>query len=204
MRRMHRTIGSLAGLMLTAGATLASIPPAGAATSAPMDFPASPSKGTLVNAQSGKCLAPSANGNPSASGDVIVQRTCDGSTVQEWLLQPLGTKTFIPGWSFVVQHTGYHIVNAQTGLCLDDQNGISSDGATVQEWTCNTTSTTMQWGSWGLVDGNYIVNLRATNNNDTLTGMGVSGGSFADEALVQLFAIPANIPPQQEWQFDQS
>jgi Ricin-type beta-trefoil lectin domain-like len=53
----------------------------------------------------------------------------------------------------------YRIMNWRTYLlrsdqCLDDRDGNPANDAPVQQWACNTTSTTMQWkmeqiGNWG-------------------------------------------------------
>lgn len=200
MPKTHRVLLSLAGLMLTAGATLGAIPPAGAATSAPLDFPTSPNaKGILVNVKSGMCLTPLA-------GDTIVQQTCNGSTVQEWLLQPQGTLTFISdGPFFSISHPGFHIVDAQTGQCLDDQNGVSSNGANVQVTNCVSNATDMQWGSFAADStSNYVANVHASLVANELVTLEVSGASLENDALVQLFDLTTDNLPQQEWVFKQT
>ena len=202
MRRMHRVIVSTAGLVLAAGTALGTGSPAGAATAAAMDFPTQFSEGFLVNVNSGKCLQPSWD-DPFSNGDIVVQATCDGTVSQAWELVPLGTKTFIPGTFFHVTHPGYQIKSAATGLCLDDRDGVSSDGATVQEWACNTTSTTMQWGGFLSSDGsNLVANVRASNNRGSLITLEIPAGSRADQTPVLLFADTAqNPPPAQEFQY---
>ena len=142
MRKLHRTALTLAGLALAAGTALSAAPPIGATTTALMDFPTGFSEGTFVNVNSGKCLVPDQS-NFFGDGDLVVQRTCNDTVGQTWEAIPLGLKTF---WDYGGgTHYAYRIVNAGSGLCLDDRDGVTSDGATVQEWTCNTTSTTMQW-----------------------------------------------------------
>jgi hypothetical protein len=205
MRKLHRAVFSLAGFVLAAGTALIAVPPAGAAIAvAPMDFPSQFSEGFIVNVHSGKCLEPS-NDDFFGNGDLVVQRPCDGTVAQAWELVPIGTKRFIPGTFFHVDHPGYRIVNAASGLCLDDRDGVSSDGAAVQEWTCNTTSTTMQWGGFNDVNGNNLIaNVRASNNRDDLITLEVASGSTANEVPVQLFAEDASPPPAaQEWTYNQ-
>jgi hypothetical protein len=203
MRKLHRTVFSLAGLALAAGTALTAAPPAGAATTALMDFPAQFSEGFIVNVNSGKCLEPSSD-DFFGNGDLVVQRPCDGTVAQAWELVPIGTRTFIPGIFFHVTHPGYRIVNAASGLCLDDRDGVSSDGATVQEWACNTTSTTMQWGGFNDVNGNNLIaNVRASNNRGDLISLRVAAGSTADNVPVQLFGVPSSVPAAQEWVYNQ-
>ena len=88
-------------------------------------------------------------------------------------------------------------MNAASGLCLDDRDGVSSNGATVQQWACNTTSTTMQWASWAIRSDSInllIANRRAMLNRDTFVTLEVASGSTADNAPVQLFDIPGDPP----------
>lgn len=203
MRKLSRTVFSLAGLALAAGTALAAAAPAGAATSALMDFPAQFSEGFIVNVNSGKCLEPSSD-DFFGNGDLVVQRPCDGTVAQAWELVPIGTRTFIPGTFFHVTHPGYRIVNAASGLCLDDRDGVSSNGAAVQEWACNTTSTTMQWGGFNDVNGNQLIaNVRASNNRGDLITLEVASGSTADNVPVQLFNVPNSPPAAQEWTYQQ-
>jgi len=93
-----------------------------------MGFPSGSSEGSIVNVNSGKCLEPS-HEDFFGNGDLVVQRPCDGTVAQAWELVPIGTKRFIPGTFFHVDHPGYRIVNAASGLCLDDRDGVSSNGA---------------------------------------------------------------------------
>src|SRR5690348_6854684 len=135
MRKLHRTLISLAGLALAAGAALGGgMPAASAATAgpaaaaAPMNIPPYVfSEGFLVNANSGKCLVPSRS-NPFGDGDLVVQLPCDGTTGQAWEFEPVGNQMFI-NQLWPIPNTvlpALHIVNAGTGLCLDDRDGVSS------------------------------------------------------------------------------
>ena len=150
---------------------------------------------------SGKCLEPSANA-PFENGDLVVQRTCDGSSAQVWLAIPLTTKTFVRHGSGGLTHTGYILFNQFSHLCLDDRDGDSSDGAFVQQWAC-TSSTTMLWGAFDDINGNNVIaNLRASNNRNDLITLAIAGGSTVDNAPLQLFAEDASPPPPgQEWVF---
>jgi hypothetical protein len=203
MRKLHQTVLSLAGLALAAGTALSAAPPAGAATAALMDFPAQFSEGFIVNANSGMCLQPSSD-DFFGNGDLVVQRPCNGTVAQAWELVPIGRKTFIDSGPDIT-HDAYRIVNAASGLCLDDRDGVSSNGATVQQWACNTTSTTMQWASWAIRSDSInllIANRRAMLNRDTFVTLEVASGSTADNAPVQLFDIPGDPPAAQRWVYN--
>jgi hypothetical protein len=71
----------------------------------------------------------------------IVQQPCTGETIQLWYVRYIRNGT-MPGGGL---RKLYHIVNALTGQCLDDRDGITTNGAYVQQYTCNNTSTTMLW-----------------------------------------------------------
>ena len=151
--------------------------------------------------RSGKCLQPSSDA-PLDNGDLVVQRTCNNTVpAQIWTLTPIGSRTFISRLFFKVTHPAYRISNANSGLCLDDRDGTSSDGATVQQWDCSDTSTTMQWGGFSDTIGyNLIANVRASNNRSVLMSLEMAGGSTADDVPVLLFAADASPPPPaQEW-----
>jgi hypothetical protein len=212
MRKLHRAALSLAGLALTAGTALAAAPPAGAATTALVDFPPGFSEGTLVSINSGKCLEPSRD-NLFGNGALIEQHTCNGSAAQNWDLVPLGTKSFIGpingngNGQPTLTHLAYHIVNAASGLCLDDRNGVSSNGATVQQWACNNNGTTMQWGGFevaGRPDQSVICNVRASSNRQVQVALVVASGSTADNVPIQLYNVPNPPPAAQEWVYNQA
>jgi len=212
MRKMHRTAVWMAGLALAAGTALGGgMPVASAATAgpaavaAPMDIPSGFSEGFLVNANSGKCLVPS-RFNQFGDGDLVVQEPCDGTTSQAWEFVPVGDQTFIHKLFFTDTRPAYHIVNAGTGLCLDDRDGVSSDGAAVQEWTCNSTSTSMMWGHLlsGAPDGsNVLMNVRASRLRSLFMLLGIASGSTEDNAPAQLFN-GGNVPLiSEDWTFSQ-
>jgi hypothetical protein len=205
MRKLHYIALSLTGLAMAAGTALGAAPPAGAATTAPMTFPDQLSQGIIVNANSGKCLQPSVD-NINGNGDLVVQSTCNGSPAQSWEVRPIGTRNYTD-WLAPFNLPSYRIVNVGSGLCLDDRDGVASDGAAVQQWACNNTSTTMVWTNIGDYDqlGRFaIVNLRASNKRSpNLISLEVASGSTADNVPVQLvFHYLGNTPPaEDEWVF---
>ncbi len=97
----------------------------------------------LINRNSGLCLDD--YNFVTDPGAEVRQWTCNGQTVQNWLLTPTGD--------------GYYtITNQNSGLCLDDTDWLTDPGAEVQQWTCNGLSVQ----DWQIVDsgGGYsnIVN----------------------------------------------
>lgn len=70
----------------------------------------------LVSTASGKCLQPI---NQSHNrGDAIVQKTCNGSTAQQWTVH-------------IVSATKVHLINRDSGLCMDARGkGVDDFGIT--------------------------------------------------------------------------
>jgi hypothetical protein len=199
MRIPPRSAWSLAGLALAAGAALSTAPAASAATTAPIPFPSQVSQGSIVNVNSGKCLEPSRE-NFLGNGDPVVQRLCDGGVNQLWEVTPIGAKNFGDRGN-PLNLFAYRLRNAFTGLCLDDRDGVTSDGATVQQWACNTTSTTMIWGDDFFLDrdGTRLLNLRASNKRSPgRMALEVASGSTEENVPLQLFPLEDS-QPAQEW-----
>ncbi|GHF65999.1 hypothetical protein GCM10018790_49800 [Kitasatospora xanthocidica] len=105
-----------------------------------------PEMGTLVNANSGKCLevADSSTDN----GAAVQQWDCDGGENQLW-----DFNSGIPG----------AIVNVHSGKCLDATGGA---GDPIQQWDCDggdnqywTWTRDRPWESYALHDGRYHLAL---------------------------------------------
>ena len=75
----------------------------------------------LVSSADAKCLQP-VNGS-TAQGAAIVQKTCNGSTAQQWTVH-------------LVSSTKVHLINRASGLCLDAR-GKAVNGTPIQQWACN-------------------------------------------------------------------
>jgi hypothetical protein len=195
MRAPKRIILSLAGLMLTAGTALGAAAPAGAAQASP----AAPAytqcsivcpTGQIINYGSGECIAPVPDSDLGydANGLDIEQFSCaqQFSPPQEWIMVPLAD-AFVNGQT----RTVYTIENLQSQECLDDRDGRTSDRSPVQQWTCNGTSTTMQWVLGDSLDGaRQVMNLRAWQNGGS-SCLDVAGGSLQDGAALQLYHCTA-------------
>lgn len=134
----------------------------------------------LQNYGSRLCLQPEQEA--PINGVAIVQEACNG-------------KDLFQRWHFLAKRLDfqkpgiYWITNSGSGQCLDDRDGKTADSSPVQQWTCNTTSTTMQWkletvGSdplhptppWG-----QFINMRSGKCLD------VRGGSSAPGAPLQIY-----------------
>ncbi len=133
----------------------------------------------LQNFGSRLCLQPEYEA--PANGLAIVQQPCSGSVYQRWFFWVKSMEFQKPGI--------YWIVNSGSGQCLDDRDGKTADWSPVQQWTCNYTSTTMQWKletvgyspypdypPWG-----QLINLRSGKCLD------VRGGSSAPGAALQIY-----------------
>jgi Ricin-type beta-trefoil lectin domain-like len=201
MRQPKRLIFTLAGLMVAVGTALSAAGPASAARAVSPAPAAAMSPaftkcsflcpaGQVTNYGSGECIAPvPVDGNYALNGLDIEQFTCgpqDTTLPQTWSLVPVGTKN-INGRNM----DAYHLVNWQSRQCLDDRDGRTSDRSPVQQWTCNDTSTTMQWvlgdEFWG---SRQVLNVRALQNGGSAC-LDVAGGSGSDGAVLQLYHCTA-------------
>jgi hypothetical protein len=202
MRIPRRLIFALAGLMVAAGtATSAAAVPASAAeaVSAAPASTASPAFtpcqiicpfGHVTNFGSGKCIepVPGPDGNYAVNGLAVEQFTCQPSPslIPVWGIVPVADVFVFPS-----TRTVYHVVNWQSGQCLDDRDGRTSDRSPVQQWTCNDTSTTMQWMLGDSLGGaRQLINLRAVRNGGSAC-LDVANGSGSDGAVLQLYHCTA-------------
>ena len=129
----------------------------------------------LKNIGSGLCIQPEYEGAINGLG--IVQQPCNEADLyQRWRFQTVRLDYGKPGI--------YLIVNSGSEQCLDDRDGATADWSPVQQWSCNFTSTTMQWT---LVDpGRPLIGLQFRN---VRTGkcLDVRGGSLQPGAVLQIY-----------------
>ena len=200
---MHtkRLVFALSGLMVAAGTALSATAGPVSAAEAVSAAPASAMSpaftpchifcpfGHITNYGSGECIAPvPLDGNYAINGLDIEQFTCSTGIdlAQTWGIVPIADAT-VSGQTTTV----YHIVNWQSRQCLDDRDGRTSDRSPVQQWTCNDTSTTMQWVLGDEFYGSrQLLNLRAVRNGGSAC-LDVAGGSLADGAVLQLYHCTA-------------
>jgi hypothetical protein len=202
MRKPKRLIFALAGLMVAVGTALSAAGPASAARAVSPAPAAAMSPaftecsficpfGQVTNYGSGECIAPvpGPDGNYAVNGLAIEQFSCPVPLYagpQVWILHPVGTRN-INGRNM----DAYHLVNSQSRQCLDDRDGRTSDRSPVQQWTCNDTSTTMQWVLGDEFYGSrQLLNVRALQNGGSAC-LDVAGGSLADGAELQLYHCTA-------------
>jgi hypothetical protein len=83
-------------------------------------------------------------------------------------------------------------------MCLDDRDGRTADRSPVQQWTCNDTSTTMQWIRGDVVGDNgqgtffqQLISMRAMQNSGARQCLDVAGGSYEAGAALQLYHCTA-------------
>jgi hypothetical protein len=128
----------------------------------------------------------------------------DGSAIQQVSCSPNNLSMFwyiasVPGWNG--SPPGFHIVNWATGRCLDDTDGKTADWTPVQQWTCNSTSTTMMWRIGNQIVGNSypLINVRSGKCLD------VRYGSFQIGAVIQIYhclpSVGGGTNPAQFWNF---
>jgi len=123
----------------------------------------------FFNTRSGLCLQPEYKA--AINGLTIVQQPCDQYDLyQRW-------------WFSKVAQDTYRLVNSGSWQCLDDRDGATADGSPVQQWTCNSTSTTMQWRmeDGGGNPGYRFKNIRSGKCLD------VRGGSLQPGAVLQIY-----------------
>jgi hypothetical protein len=136
----------------------------------------------LSNFGSGLCLQPQTEA--PLNGITIVQQPCSIGTdwYQNWQWDLIGAVSY--------GHPGtYRIINVGSRQCLDDRDGKTADWSPVQQWTCNRTSTTMQWKveTVGIDPYNpyptwaQFINIRSGKCLD------VRSGSSAPGAVLQIY-----------------
>jgi len=149
----------------------------------------------LQNLGSRLCLQPQYE--VRINGLAIVQQPCNGNDLyQRWFFLTVRLDYQQPGI--------YRIINSGSGQCLDDRDGKTADRSPVQQWTCNYTSTTMQWKletiGYSAYNPDYgqFINMRSGKCLD------VRAGSSAPGAALQIYHCTstgsnANLAQVFEW-----
>jgi glucosylceramidase len=91
--------------------------------------------------------------------------------------------------------TWYEVVNTNSGDCVDDTNGSTSNGTAVQQWACSTGSTNQEWQFQPTSGGYYQVVTR----NGPSEAWDVTGGPSAtgNGTPVQLWSATGGT--NQQW-----
>jgi Ricin-type beta-trefoil lectin domain-like/Ricin-type beta-trefoil lectin domain len=152
---------------------------------------------SLVNVGSGKCFAP----NPpwAVAGFPVQQQTCDGFPVQQWVFLSAGTVQLNKGvpwycpWCINTnQVDGYFIYNQNSGLCMDVQDGSTSDSSVVQQSTCSyPPSPQVRSMIWYIAPGDFFSTFKVRNLNSDHC-LDVRDGSSADYAQLQQYHCTSN------------
>lgn len=121
----------------------------------------------ITNFGSGMCAEVDRFGGTGANGTPLVQRACDGQTVQHWLPieDPRGVHKFI---------------NRATGKCMDLRDGRDADRTVIQQWECGP-STSMKW----TINPNSFDGVHQIKSFRTGRCLDVRGGSVLNGAAIQ-------------------
>ena len=91
----------------------------------------------------------------------------------------VATFTWTPGSTStgggISSSTWYEVVNTNSGACVDDTNGSTSNGTAVQQWACSAGSTNQEWQFQPTSGGYYQVVTR----NGASEAWDVTGGPSA-------------------------
>jgi Ricin-type beta-trefoil lectin domain-like len=140
---------------------------------------------SIVNYGSGKCAEVNRFGSPLANGELVVQRTCDGSAVQQWAPVDAGGGV-------------YELVNAYSGMCMDVRNGANANSTPVQQWTC-TGTTSMKW----TINPNSFTGVHQVLSRlgDEHRCLDVRAGALFDGAQIQIYHCTGFGNSAQVWSF---
>jgi hypothetical protein len=142
---------------------------------------AAPSPGPIRNAAYSQCIdAPGGGFNVR-----LKLADCSGSGTQRWAFEQVGENTFV-------------IRNLASGLCMEVNNGTSTPGETVDEFTCNGQRSEL----WEF-DGRTLKHAGTNQCLDTVGGFGSQLMQYtcgqAAPANVQSWITPPPAPPQPQY-----
>jgi hypothetical protein len=172
MRVKRRIAGLFLGGVVAAAATVVFGQPAQAA-----------GYFSVVNYGSGKCAEVNRFGNPGANGELVVQRTCDGSDVQKWTRADVGGGVLM-------------LVNKASGLCMDARDGVNADSTPVQQWAC-TGTTSMKW----TINPDSLDGVHQVKSQIGGRCLDVRAGALFDGAQIQIYHCTGFGNPAQVWFF---
>jgi hypothetical protein len=91
--------------------------------------------------------------------------------------------------------TWYQVININSGDCVDDTNGVTSNGTAVQQWACTAGDINQEWQFQPTSDGYYQV----ATDNDPGEVWDVTGGPSAtsDGTPIQLWSATGGT--NQQW-----
>jgi glucosylceramidase len=118
--------------------------------------------------------------------------TLPAGAVATFTWTPGSTST---GGGGISSSTWYHVVNTNSGDCVDDANGSTSNGTAVQQWACGTGNTNQEWQFQPTTNGYYQV---VTKNNPS-EAWDVTGGTSATGNGVPIQLWSATGGTNQQW-----
>ncbi|MGW0858075.1 DUF5010 domain-containing protein [Streptomyces sp. NPDC002690] len=187
-----------------------------ATTVSPPATPAPAGPTGQVTGQGGKCV--DLAGGSAANGTPVVLNTCGTSTTQQWTVAPgkslqvlgkclttqdrgtsNGTRVQIAacdgsaGQQWGVDAVNGYLVNAASGLCLENGNGSTADGNPLIIWACNNGDAGQKW---------KVPSAAVSGPSGRIAGYNgkcaeVTGGATADGTSIQLNACSTGT--QQVW-----
>jgi glucosylceramidase len=103
--------------------------------------------------------------------------------------------TLASAGSGISSSTWYEVANTNSGGCVDDTNGSTSNGTAVQQWACSAGSTNQEWQFQPTSNGYYQV----VSRNAPSEAWDVTGGSSAtgNGTLIQLWSATGGT--NQQW-----
>jgi len=111
----------------------------------------------------------------------------------------VATFTWTPGSTStgggINSSTWYQVVNTNSGMCVDDTNGSTSNGTAVQQWGCSTGNSNQEWQFQPTSGGYYQV---VTENNPSEV-WDVTGGTSATSNGTPIQLWSATGGTNQQW-----
>jgi hypothetical protein len=178
MLKLRRCLAGLLVAIAVVAATVVNAQPASASTPIPEEYYIL--HWDPVNTR--KCLdvePDETTGSIFLNGTRVWQNECVVTDHMIWVVVRIG------------RSDRFHIRNLETQLCLDLRDGDTGDGAVIQQWACNSTSTTMMWRFEDAQVSNFfptakVVNVRSRKCLD------VTDNSPDDFAMLQSVTCSPN------------
>jgi glucosylceramidase len=110
---------------------------------------------------------------------------------------PLSVTTQASGGGGINQTAWYQAINTNSGLCLDDQDRNTANGAGLQQWACSTPAANNQMWQFRPTSGGFY---QVVNRNATSLVWDIDGGPGAtgDGTTVHLWSYVGGT--NQQWQ----
>ena len=163
--------------------------------------------GSVSFTASGMPSGVTASFNPtsSATSSVLTLTASSTATTGAFTITVTGTSGSTATTSFTLNvsssggggistTTYYQIVNEASGLCMDDPNGVVTNGTILQQYTCYGGDLSQEWLFTATTGGYYEV----TTHNSTTVGWNVIGLGTSPGTGVQLYTYYGGLNAQFE------